>query len=30
MSSPNALDYEAIRNTTALYCIALDTKTFDL
>ncbi|KAL1303029.1 hypothetical protein AAFC00_003342 [Neodothiora populina] len=26
----NALDYEAIRNTVALYCIALDTKDFSL
>lgn len=24
------LDYEAIRNTLALYCIALDTKDFEL
>lgn len=24
------MNYEAIRNTIALYCIALDTKDFDL
>lgn len=29
-STPNSLDYEAIRNTIALYCIALDTKNFRL
>lgn len=29
-SSTNPLDYEAIRNTIALYCVALDTKDFDL
>lgn len=30
MSTSNCIDYEAIRNTIALYCIALDTKDFDL
>lgn len=30
MSASNSLDYEAIRNTISLYCIALDTKNFDL
>lgn len=30
MATPNPYDYEAIRNTIALYCIALDTKDFDL
>lgn len=30
MSPANPLDYEAIRNTIALYCIALDTKDFEL
>ena len=28
--SPNPLDYVAIQNTLARYCIALDTKDFDL
>lgn len=30
MSTPNAIDYLAIRNTISRYCIALDTKDFDL
>lgn len=30
MATPNAVDYVAIRNTIARYCIALDTKDFDL
>lgn len=30
MAPPNALDYEAIRNTLSLYCHALDTKNFSL
>lgn len=28
--APNPFDFEAIRNTIALYCIALDTKDFQL
>nr|POE87751.1 hypothetical protein CFP56_10980 [Quercus suber] len=28
--APNAFDYIAIQNTLARYCIALDTKDFDL
>lgn len=28
--TPNAVDYEAIRNTIARYCIALDTQDFSL
>lgn len=28
--APNPLDYFAIRNTISRYCIALDTKDFDL
>ncbi|KAF2774256.1 hypothetical protein EJ03DRAFT_322849 [Teratosphaeria nubilosa] len=30
MSASAALDYQAIRNTISLYCIALDTKDFSL
>lgn len=30
MASPNAFDYRAIQNTISRYCIALDTKNFDL
>lgn len=29
-ASGNPIDYEVIRNTIARYCIALDTKDFDL
>jgi len=28
--APNAIDYIAIQNTVSRYCIALDTKNFDL
>jgi len=28
--APNALDYIAIQNTIARYCLALDSKNFDL
>lgn len=30
MASPNPIDYFAIQNTLSRYCIALDTKDFDL